>query len=67
MKGGEKMLYRKIAKMCKAKDINIHQLEMSCGLGNGTISNWKGELPKTVRSLKKIADYFGVSVDYLLR
>lgn len=61
------MIYRKIAKMCRARGINIHQLEMSCGLGNGTISNWKNGVPKTVRNLQKIAKYFDVSVDYLLK
>lgn len=61
------MLYRKIASMCKAKGVNIHQLEVSCGLGNGTVSNWKLGIPKTVQSLQKIAAYFGVTIDDLLK
>ena len=61
------MIYRKIVKMCKAHGINIRQLEMSCGLGNGTISNWKAGTPKTVKSLQRIAKYFDVTVDELLK
>ena len=36
------------------------------GFGNGTVSTWKnGAIPNGAR-LAKLADYFGVSVDYLL-
>lgn len=41
---------------------------MQCGIGNGTIGGWKtyGSIPR-VDTVKKIADYFGVTVDDLLK
>ena len=40
-------------------------LEKTLGFGNGTIKKW-GESSPSVDKLKKVADYFGVSVDYFL-
>ena len=34
-------------------------------MGNGTISRWRNSSPNTEK-LQKIADYFNVSMDYLL-
>lgn len=49
---------------CKA-GISIPCLEEKLGLGNCTISHWKNSSP-TVDSIKKVADYFGVTIDYLV-
>lgn len=35
------------------------------GFGNGTISRWDNSSP-TVANLKKVADYFGVTMEELL-
>lgn len=62
------MIYENIQRLCKEHKISIFRLEKACGLGNGTIGGWAGRkaAPK-VTSLKAIADYFGVTVDELLK
>lgn len=59
------MIYEKIAALCKERGISISRLEKEVGIGNGTIGRWSISSP-TVENLKKVADYFGVSVDSLL-
>lgn len=56
----------KLAAMCKERGISFRKLEKECGLGNGIIARWKTSSP-TVANLKAVADYFGVTVDELLR
>ncbi|OSH08194.1 Cro/Cl family transcriptional regulator [Enterococcus faecalis] len=43
----------------------MSELERKTDLGNGTISRWDTRTPG-VDKLKKVADYFDVSTDYLL-
>lgn len=59
------MLFKKIEELCKKRNISISSLEKSCGLGNATIRGWKISKP-SADNLKKVADYFGVAVDYFL-
>lgn len=58
-------LVDKIRKLANQHDMSLPQLEVELGLGNGTISRWKSSSPNTDK-LQKIADYFNVSMDYLL-
>ncbi len=51
--------------LCKQKGISKRKLEQDAGLGIGSTSKWKTFRPNQA-SLKKVADFFGVSVDYLL-
>lgn len=60
------MIYENIRKLCSEAHVSISRLERETGLGNGTIFRWKTGDP-TVSKLKLVADYFGVSVDSLLR
>ena len=64
--GGEQMLCRNIEEKCKKFGISVAALEKSVGLGNGTIRGWSESSPK-VDNLKKVADYFGCTVDSLLK
>lgn len=59
------MILKKISKLCEERKISISKLEKECGIGNGTIGRWKDSTP-TVDKLKKVADYFGVTLDELL-
>lgn len=59
------MLLGNISKHCKTVGVSISSLEKACGLGNGTIGRWDTSSP-TVENLKKVADYFGVTIDELL-
>ena len=60
------MVYRKIKKLCEKEGISIAALERSCGLGNATIRAWDEGSPRVDR-LKPVADYFGVTIDELIR
>ncbi len=59
------MLYFKISNLCKDRNISVARLEKECGLGNATIRGWKTSNPN-LNNLKKVADYFGVSIEYFL-
>lgn len=58
-------LVEKIRTLANQRDMSLPQLESALGLGNGTISRWKTSSPNTDK-LRKIADFFNVSMDYLL-
>lgn len=59
------MLFEKIKALCAENKTNISEVERDCGLANATIRRWEFASPN-VSSLAKVADHFGVSVDYLL-
>lgn len=63
---GESLIYENIIALCKEKGISVARLEREAGLGNATVRNWEKGGPK-VESLKKVADYFGVSLDELAK
>lgn len=55
-----------VKSLCDEKGITVAELERNLGLSNATISRWiKGADPSS-SAVGKIADYFHVSVDYLL-
>ncbi|MCL2253863.1 MAG: helix-turn-helix transcriptional regulator [Lachnospiraceae bacterium] len=58
-------LYERIALLCQERDITVRALERLCGFGNATIIKWNQKIPSGER-LIKVADYFNVSVDYIL-
>lgn len=55
----------KIKEIAKEKQISINQLEIDTGLARGTIAHWN-EVPKSIKTIKKVADALGVTVDELL-
>ena len=59
------MIFKKISELCKEKGVTIAKLERETGISNGTISRWGASSP-TVDKLRRVADYFGVSVDSLI-
>lgn len=60
------MLYKQIEAKCREKNISVSALEKAVGLGNATIKGWSESSPK-VENLKKVADYFGCTIDELLK
>lgn len=58
-------LVDRIRALANQRDMSLPQLEIELGLGNGTISRWRSSSPNTDK-LQRIADYFNVSMDYLL-
>ena len=59
------MVYQKIQVLCAESKTTITKLERDCGLANATIRRWASSSP-SAENLGKVADYFGVAVDYLL-
>lgn len=57
--------YEIIKELAKEKKISIRQLEINFGYSNGYLASWKRQNPNPVE-LSRLADYFNVSVDYLL-
>ena len=60
------MIYENILTLCKARNISVRTLEREAGLGNGVIAGWKRGFPR-VDKLLAVADYFGVTLDELVR
>lgn len=60
------MIFTNIVRLCKEKGISVSKLEKDLGIGNATVRNWRASSP-TVEKLKLVADYFGVTLDELLR
>ncbi len=58
-------LTQKIKELADSKNTNFAEIERKIGLSNGQIRRWDTSSPKA-ENLEKVADYFGVSVDYLL-
>ena len=59
-------MYERIETMRKSIGISQGKLEKELGFSNGSISKWKNSTPTPDR-LQKLADFFGVSVDYLIK
>lgn len=57
-------IVERIRQLCSQNNISIAALERQLNFGNGTIGRWNTASP-TIERLGKVADYFGVSVDYL--
>lgn len=59
------MLLDTIKVLCDSHNISIWKLEKSLSFANATIRRWNSNSPG-IDKVKSVADYFGVSVDYLL-
>ena len=56
-----------LKKLLKKRDITVAQLSRSTGVNSKTIYSWiDGQSPRILSDVKKIAEYFDVSLDYLL-
>ena len=55
----------RIKVLADTRGVAFAKLESELGFGNGTIGKWDKYAPSSDK-LQKVADYFDVSVDYLL-
>lgn len=58
-------LYERIEELAKQQKISVFDLAIKLGLSRNSIYSWKNSSPKA-ETLEIVADYFGVSTDYLL-
>ncbi|MBK5076258.1 helix-turn-helix transcriptional regulator [Lactococcus lactis] len=59
------MLYERLQELIKKSNKSMNQIERELGYPRNTISSYKRQNPSTKR-LDELAEYFNVSVDYLL-
>lgn len=62
---GPNIMKERIKDLCRKNGISMNKLEDTLGFGKGYISKLGVTTPNTSK-IKAIADYFGVSVDYLM-
>lgn len=61
------MLNEKIKELRKAKRVSQVEMASALGLTKQCVSNWENDnIQPSIEMLVKIADYFGVTTDYLL-
>lgn len=58
-------VYERIEQLCKERKVSKRKLSLDLGLNQSTVSKWKDHDP-TSDKIKKVADYFDVSVAYLM-
>lgn len=60
-------MYSVFEQLCQKKGVTANQVSIATGIRSSAFTDWKHgrSIPKTDK-LMKIADYFGVSLDYLL-
>lgn len=57
-------VYRRIQLLCSQENISITEMAKRINMDASTIQKWKNRIPN-IDSLMPIANYFGVSIDYL--
>lgn len=55
----------RVKELCRNKGVTAAKLEKECGFANGYVSKLDKSTP-TTKNMQKIADYFGVTVEYLM-
>ncbi len=60
-------MYEVFEQLLQKHNITAYKVAKEAGVTQTALSNWKsGRSTPTTKTLKKIADYFGVTVDYLM-
>ena len=60
-------MYEIFEKLMKDRGVTPYRVHKETGVAQSTLSDWKnGKCRPKIDKIQKIADYFGVSVDYLL-
>ncbi|KAJ72474.1 transcriptional regulator, Cro/CI family [Enterococcus faecalis AZ19] len=58
-------VFERLKSLCDKQGISINTLEERIGLSKNVLYSWKKKVPGG-NNLKLVADYFGVTTDYLL-
>jgi transcriptional regulator with XRE-family HTH domain len=60
-------MYSNFERLMKENGVTAYRVSKECGIAQSTLSDWKtGKGHPKADRLQKIADYFNVSIDYLL-
>lgn len=60
-------MYKKYVELRDSKGLTDYKVSLDTGITKSTFSDWKnGRSEPKLEKLSKIADYFGVTVDYFI-
>jgi len=60
-------MYKKFAELLEKNNMTAYQVSKEIGIATSTLSEWKnGNYTPKIDKLQKIANFFGVTVDYFL-
>lgn len=66
MKGGQ-IMYEIFSQLLQKFGVTAYKVSKATGISQSSLSDWKlGKVTPKTDNMKKIADYFGVSVEYLM-
>jgi transcriptional regulator with XRE-family HTH domain len=57
-------MVERIKALCRKRNLSLNALEKELELSKSSIAKWDENVP-SIDKVEKVADYFGVSVDYL--
>ena len=60
------MFFERFRQLCDEKGISIYKAAIEIGLNRASATKWKGGSVPNGQTLSKLADFFGVSIGYLL-
>ena len=58
--------FEQYKKICEARGISLNGAAKEIGLPSSSVTHWKDGAVPRMKTIQKIADYFGVTTDYLL-
>ena len=62
----DSIIFSRIKELCAENDMTLNKLETEVGMSAYSISKWKSAVSPTIDKIAKIANYFNVSIDYLV-
>ena len=60
------IIYERIKDACQKKGMSVSLLEKEMDFSNGSICKWNENEPG-IRKVQKVADYFGITIEELLK
>lgn len=61
-------MYKKFVELLQKNNTTAYQVSKATGISQATLSDWKtGRATPKVDKLCKIAEYFGVTIDYFVK
>lgn len=61
-----KSMYSRVKELCRKCGISVRELEKSLGFSSGSVCKWDEHIP-TATKIKDVADYFGITIDELMK
>lgn len=62
----DSIIFTRIKELCQQSGISVNRLESIVGMSQYSITRWKNSSSPTVDKLLRVAQYFHVSLDYLV-